>query len=137
MPEPRYFSKDLKTLGKARNRSIRHKKQPPVKQIFLSKFSRSPLRLLSTMELGPSVRLSPLSPHSKGPKKVVLIASFWPKRAWFSFLKALSESDPWVLPETENLLHQGPVFHPPIKGLHLTAWLLNGRSSGQKGSLTL
>lgn len=60
--------------------------------------------------------------------RVILIAPFWPRRAWFSLLRTLSESDPWVLP-SENLLHQGPLSHPQVESLHLTAWMLNGRYS--------
>ncbi|XP_077105630.1 uncharacterized protein LOC143764187 isoform X1 [Ranitomeya variabilis] len=59
--------------------------------------------------------------------RVVLIAPFWPKRPWFSWLRTMSVSDPWVLPSTPNLLFQGPFFHPQVDNLHLTAWNLRGR----------
>ncbi|XP_077128602.1 uncharacterized protein LOC143784335 isoform X4 [Ranitomeya variabilis] len=59
--------------------------------------------------------------------RVVLIAPFWPKRPWFSWLQTMSVSDPWVLPSTPNLLFQGPFFHPQVDNLHLTAWNLRGR----------
>lgn len=68
--------------------------------------------------------------------RIILIAPFWPKRAWFSLLRSLSESDPWVLPELRDLLHQGPVLHSQINYLHLTAWILNGRSLGERGFQT-
>ncbi|XP_077121855.1 uncharacterized protein LOC143782553 [Ranitomeya variabilis] len=59
--------------------------------------------------------------------KVILIAPFWPKRPWFSCLRAMSVCDPWILPVTTDLLFQGPFYHPQVKGLHLTAWNLRGR----------
>ncbi|XP_069586293.1 uncharacterized protein [Ranitomeya imitator] len=59
--------------------------------------------------------------------RVILIAPFWPKRPWFSWLQTMSVSDPWVLPSTPNLLFQGPFFHPQVDSLHLTAWNLRGR----------
>lgn len=60
--------------------------------------------------------------------RVIVIAPFWPKRAWFSMLWEMSLTDPWVLPNREDLLFQGPVSHPQVKGLHLTAWNLKGAS---------
>ncbi|XP_069616119.1 uncharacterized protein [Ranitomeya imitator] len=57
---------------------------------------------------------------------VILIAPFWPKRRWFSWLRAMSISDPWILPEDRDLLFQGPFNHPHVKGLRLTAWNLRG-----------
>lgn len=59
--------------------------------------------------------------------ELILIAPFWPKRAWFSLLRDMSIGDPWVLPEVRDLLSQGPVLHPQVKNLHLTAWRLKGR----------
>ncbi|XP_069588445.1 uncharacterized protein [Ranitomeya imitator] len=59
--------------------------------------------------------------------RVILIAPFWPKRPWFSWLQTMSISDPWVLPSTPSLLFQGPFFHPQVDSLHLTAWNLRGR----------
>ncbi|CAJ0954491.1 unnamed protein product [Ranitomeya imitator] len=44
--------------------------------------------------------------------RVILIAPFWPKRPRFSPLRALSVSDPWILPEIPDLLTPGPIFHP-------------------------
>lgn len=67
--------------------------------------------------------------------RVILVAPFWPKRTWFSLLRALSETDPWVLP-SGNLLHQGPIPHPQVESLHLTAWMLNGESLGGEDSQT-
>ncbi|XP_077107227.1 uncharacterized protein LOC143764961 [Ranitomeya variabilis] len=57
---------------------------------------------------------------------VILIAPFWPKRPWFSWLRIMSISDPWILPEDQDLLSQGPFNHPQVKGLRLTAWHLRG-----------
>lgn len=59
---------------------------------------------------------------------VILIAPFWPKRAWFTLVRSLLITEPWVLPDREDLLWQGPIAHPQQKGLHLTAWPLRGRS---------
>ncbi|XP_073401619.1 MOB kinase activator 3A isoform X1 [Dendrobates tinctorius] len=58
--------------------------------------------------------------------RVILIAPFWPKRPWFSWLRIMSVTDPWVLPSNPNLLSQGPFFHPQVDNLHLTAWNLKG-----------
>ncbi|XP_073412144.1 uncharacterized protein [Dendrobates tinctorius] len=58
--------------------------------------------------------------------RVILIAPFWPKRPWFSWLRIMSVKDPWVLPSNPNLLSQGPFFHPQVDNLHLTAWNLKG-----------
>lgn len=66
--------------------------------------------------------------------RIILVAPFWPKRAWFSLLRDLSVTDPWVLPEQEDLLAQGPIYHPQVENLHLTAWMLSGTCSRQKGS---
>lgn len=60
--------------------------------------------------------------------RVLLIAPFWPKRAWFPILLQLSEGNWWSLPPVEDLLIQGPISHPAVIQLHLTAWMLNGRS---------
>lgn len=60
--------------------------------------------------------------------RVILVAPFWPKRAWFSLLRSMSITDPWVLPDQEDLLVQGAVSHPQDKGLHLTALAFRGRS---------
>ncbi|XP_073406275.1 uncharacterized protein [Dendrobates tinctorius] len=58
--------------------------------------------------------------------RVILIAPFWPKRPWFSWLRAMSVTDPWILPLHQNLLSQGPCYHPQAKALHLAAWNLKG-----------
>lgn len=34
--------------------------------------------------------------------RVILIAPFWPKRAWFSLLWSMSVAEPWVLPDREH-----------------------------------
>ncbi|XP_077111860.1 uncharacterized protein LOC143767395 [Ranitomeya variabilis] len=57
---------------------------------------------------------------------VILIAPFWPKRPWFPWLRKMSISQPWILPELPDLLSQGPIFHPRVASLHLTAWDLKG-----------
>ncbi|XP_056391888.1 uncharacterized protein LOC130284934 isoform X2 [Hyla sarda] len=57
---------------------------------------------------------------------VILIAPFWPRRARFSCLRTMSLTDPWVLPEIQDLLSQGLVLHPDVRNLYLTAWLLKG-----------
>ncbi|XP_077148448.1 uncharacterized protein LOC143809200 [Ranitomeya variabilis] len=59
--------------------------------------------------------------------RIILMAPFWPKRPWFSWLQTMSVSDPWVLPSIANLLFQGPFFHPQVDSLHLTAWNLKGK----------
>lgn len=48
--------------------------------------------------------------------KVILIAPFWPKRSWFSLLWSMSITEPWVLPDRDDLLVQGPITHPQEKG---------------------
>ncbi|CAJ0938537.1 unnamed protein product [Ranitomeya imitator] len=67
--------------------------------------------------------------------KVILIAPFWPRRTWFAWLKTMSVSVPWVLPEILNLLSQGPISHPQVAALHLTAWGLNGKVKKKMSSV--
>ncbi|XP_068092232.1 uncharacterized protein [Hyperolius riggenbachi] len=58
--------------------------------------------------------------------RVILIAPLWPKRPWFTYLKKLAVSDPIVFPLLPHLISQGPVQHPDLARLHLSAWNLNG-----------
>lgn len=58
---------------------------------------------------------------------LILIAPFWPKRPWFSLLQSLVSEPPWSLPKREDLLLQGPVSHPQVVSLNLTAWYLKKR----------
>ncbi|CAJ0950962.1 unnamed protein product [Ranitomeya imitator] len=44
--------------------------------------------------------------------RVILIAPFWPRRAWFTWLRIMSVEDPWVLPDIPDVLYQGPISHP-------------------------
>lgn len=59
-------------MGRARDRSVCHKKESPSKELLFTKSGRSSLgdrRILSKVGLGPSVRLSPSIPHPKSPEE--------------------------------------------------------------------
>lgn len=61
------------------------------------------------------------------PKKVVsviLVAPAWPRRAWYSEMVKLALDGPRVLLAHPGLLSQGPTFHPALRSLNLTTWLL-------------
>lgn len=58
--------------------------------------------------------------------RLILVAPWWPRRPWFLSLHVMSVRDPIRLPQSGNLLHQGPVLHPHPRKLQLTTWLLNG-----------
>ncbi|XP_044140850.1 uncharacterized protein LOC122931025 [Bufo gargarizans] len=58
---------------------------------------------------------------------LILVAPAWPKRAWFSVLKTMSIREPITLPRRQDLLSQGPLFHPNLDKLNLTAWILRGK----------
>ena len=55
---------------------------------------------------------------------VILVAPDWPRRSWYADLMLLLADAPWPLPAREDLLSQGPIFHPRLRSLRLTAWLL-------------
>lgn len=57
----------------------------------------------------------------------VLIAPDWPRRTWYADLVHLLADAPWPLPSRADLLSQGPVFHPSLPQLRLTACLLKPR----------
>lgn len=57
----------------------------------------------------------------------ILIAPDWPRRAWYADLVNLLADAPWPLPLRDDLLSQGPLFHPTLPQLRLTAWLLKPR----------
>ncbi|CAJ0966409.1 unnamed protein product [Ranitomeya imitator] len=46
--------------------------------------------------------------------RIILKAPFWPRRPWFSLLRQMSVTDPWILPEIPDLLTQGPVTHSQV-----------------------
>ena len=58
---------------------------------------------------------------------VILVDQDWPSRAWYADLVRLVADVPWRLPLREDLLSQGPIFHPALRSLALTAWLLRPR----------
>ncbi|XP_068098726.1 uncharacterized protein [Hyperolius riggenbachi] len=58
----------------------------------------------------------------------IMIVPFWPKRSWFSLLRKLAVAEPILLPDRQDLLTQGPVCHPQVKMLHLSAWMLRANS---------
>ncbi|XP_053114070.1 uncharacterized protein LOC128328270 [Hemicordylus capensis] len=61
--------------------------------------------------------------------RVLLVAPFWPRRPWFPELLHLAVEPPWDLPQTPDLLHQGPVLHPDPCWFQFTVWKLSGESS--------
>ena len=58
-------------------------------------------------------------------KPVILVAPAWPRRAWYSLILKMAVGDPWTLPLRPDLLSQGPILHPALRRLNLTAWRLN------------
>ena len=62
------------------------------------------------------------------PHMVILVAPDWPRRSWYADVVHLAVAPPWRLPLREDLLSQGPIFHPALQSLALTAWLLRPRS---------
>lgn len=57
----------------------------------------------------------------------ILVAPDWPRRAWYADLVNLLADAPWPLPLRDDLLSQGPILHPALPQLRLTAWLLKPR----------
>lgn len=64
---------------------------------------------------------------------LILVTPFWPKRSWLSVLLSLSVCPPWTLPLQADLLTQGPIRHPHLADLHLTACFLRPSCSEQGG----
>lgn len=60
--------------------------------------------------------------------KYIIIAPFWPKRAWFSLLQDLSLEPPLQLPKRADLLLLQGIHHPHLEVLQFAAWILSGRS---------
>ena len=58
----------------------------------------------------------------------ILIAPDWPRRSWFADVVRMLADAPWPLPDREDLLSQGPLFHRNLRSLRLTAWLLKPSS---------
>lgn len=67
--------------------------------------------------------------------ELILIAPHWPRRSWFADLVSLSVAHPWHLPPDKRTLSQGPLLHPEVSWLKLTAWRLSGRYFGPAISL--
>ncbi|XP_073438898.1 uncharacterized protein [Dendrobates tinctorius] len=55
---------------------------------------------------------------------VILIAPYWPRRAWFAEIINLLAGTPLRLPDRPDLLAQGPFYHPNSRLLNWTAWPL-------------
>ena len=77
----------------------------------------------------PPLRLLPRLLHRVEAEGIptILIATDWPRRSWYTDLVRLVADAPWRLPLREDLLSQGPIFHPALRSLALTAWLLRAR----------
>ncbi|XP_069827931.1 uncharacterized protein [Dendropsophus ebraccatus] len=69
-----------------------------------------------------------------GQTRVIFVAPLWPKRSWFSLLQHLRLEGPFRLPLREDLLLQGPLTHPGLHQLHLSAWLLRSPTLPTKDS---
>ena len=67
--------------------------------------------------------------------KIILIASAWPNKAWFTELLELSVHDPIKLLLIPKLLMQPgrPLFHNCPELLNLHAWMLQGNPSLNSG----
>ena len=66
--------------------------------------------------------------------KLILVAPWWPQRAWFSDLIDLLIDQPRSLPPRKDLLsqHGGTLFHPNVPILHLHAYLLSADQSDRR-----
>ncbi|XP_056426617.1 uncharacterized protein LOC130367817 isoform X1 [Hyla sarda] len=62
----------------------------------------------------------------------LLIAPFWPRRAWFPLLFRLSRGEYWKLPLEKDLLLQNGLYHQHLDRLHLTLWILRGKDSDRE-----
>lgn len=61
--------------------------------------------------------------------EVLLVAPYWPRCPWFSALQEMAIAPPLTLPTSNNMLIQGPLFHPRPGWFHLTMWRLRGTNS--------
>nr|XP_054759272.1 uncharacterized protein LOC129265291 [Lytechinus pictus] len=61
---------------------------------------------------------------------LLLVAPNWPRRHWFPQLLELLEGDPLTLPLRSDIVSQplSGITHPRPAVLHLTAWLLSGKT---------
>ncbi|XP_053092882.1 LOW QUALITY PROTEIN: uncharacterized protein LOC113526632 [Pangasianodon hypophthalmus] len=61
--------------------------------------------------------------------RLLLVAPFWPGRAWFSDLISLLDGSPWEIPVRRDLLSQagGDILHPRPELWKLWVWPLRGR----------
>ena len=84
---------------------------------FLDAYAYPPhqilLKVLQKLRLSTSYRL-------------IVVAPWWPRQAWFPILTSLSQEPPIQLPQWKNLLSQplSNVFHDDLEFLNLHAWLL-------------
>ena len=58
---------------------------------------------------------------------VILIAPFWPHRAWFSTLLHRLVHPPVLLQDRKDLLCQKGVFHHNPKFFNLAVWMISGK----------
>ena len=66
--------------------------------------------------------------------RVLLIAPFWPRQAWFQRLIRLLIHPPDLLPRRADLIAQprSKIYHPGSENLHLTCWMLSNIPSDQQ-----
>lgn len=102
--------------------SLNHRDLPQGVDAFSQSWKKGLLYAFPPFSLIPRV----LKKVQEDEALVILIAPFWPRRAWFPILLRLSQGDVWLLPEVEDLLLQGPIVHPAVSQLHLAAWKLKG-----------
>lgn len=103
--------------------SLCHKDRPLAVDAFSQPWSQGLLYAFPPFSLIPRV----LMKIQRDKAKVILIAPFWPKRSWFPILLQMAKGNWWSLPLAQDLLFQGPIRHPTVSQLHLTAWMLKGR----------
>lgn len=86
----------------------------------------APLRHYRLVYAFPPLKILPWLLH-RTEAEGLLVALDWSHQSWYSDLAGLVVDVPWRLPRREDLLSQGPVFHPALQSLGLTAWLLRAR----------
>ena len=60
---------------------------------------------------------------------LILIAPFWPRRAWYTWILQMLVDYPLELPDRADLLAQFRVLHPSPQCLKLVAWRISGVTS--------
>lgn len=137
MLNPEIFSQITEILST--NRSLCLKSKSPVREVLLPFPQRSVSRsscFFPVLVEGSSVCLSFLLPHNQsleegsgGHGHSHTHCSSLAKESLVSAIAIQKVKGKFChLPKTNNLLLQGSIVHPAVDLLHLTAWMLKGKS---------